>query len=774
MNPQNNQTPPEDDLQANTSLAGSGATGDFRPFVSGSFNLSIPNEAGKLQPGDLLGDYEIISLLGVGGMGYVYKAKHRILNKIYALKTLDYEKVNETAWRRLQLEAQAIARMNHPNIIAIHNLGLHDGVLPFYVMDLLVGENLADLLVRTGPLPLAEALPIFIGVAAGLGYAHKKGIIHRDIKPGNIFLLKEKDATGSRVKLVDFGIAKLSGVEAEVQNLTTAGEIFGSPYYMSPEHCDGKRIDARSDIYSVGCTFFEILTGATPFRGANSIQTMLMHQSQQAPRLSKVTGGKVFPEALEEMIATMLEKAPMDRYQNLEEVGLDLEDILQDLKSSTSERTSKDTESENGRSKHPIQFALKVCLAAAVLLAAGGTLAYWLIEENKRPAAPVKPIENSGITPAVSTANISTTAATATATSTSTTSSSENKTIGASEDTGKTEVSSTSVASVTSSDATSPNASSPNASSPNATSPNATSPVTDATTDSSDRLSSVIRPIKPYFDQVVDDKGVSKLKFDFGADYTLGFLEVEGQERLIPAQGIQLVPLGKEITLQCSQDLVDNPWLLDGFSPHDLSGLVFKSSRLLDRGVVSHILRLEDLKKLSISSSPNAPSAPNSFNGECLRRLDGLKQLKMLELVDTRLGGSDLAALNRLKRFKHLTYSPLQEPSVLLTALTPSKNLTELTLERGVLSVEDFRAIASCSNLRVLRVNDTQMDNQSMSELAALSNLKFLEARQSSLDKQCLKSLRKMKKLQALTISWPKMEAIDTVDFSTALGIPVH
>jgi len=749
MNPQNNPTPPEDDLQANTSLAGSGATGDFRPFVSGSSNLSIPNEAGKLQPGDLLGDYEIISLLGVGGMGYVYKAKHRILNKIYALKTLDYEKVNETAWRRLQLEAQAIARMNHPNIIAIHNLGLHDGVLPFYVMDLLVGENLADVLVRTGPLPLVEALPIFIGVAAGLGYAHKKGIIHRDIKPGNIFLLKEKDATGSRVKLVDFGIAKLSGVEAEVQNLTTAGEIFGSPYYMSPEHCDGKRIDARSDIYSVGCTFFEILTGVTPFRGANSIQTMLMHQSQQAPRLSKVTGGKVFPEALEEMIATMLEKAPMDRYQNLEEVGLDLEDILQDLKSSTSERTSKDTESESGRSKHPIQFALKVCLAAAVLLAAGGTLAYWLIEENKRPAAPVKPSSSSLGSP-------------------------ENKTIGASEGTGKTEAGTTSAASVTSPSSTSPSDISSSVTSSDATGPNTASPVTDATTDSSDRLSPVIRPIKPYFDQVVDDKGVSKLKFDFGVDYTLGFLEVEGQERLIPAQGIQLVPLGKEITLQCSQDLVDNPWLLDGFSPHDLSGLVFKSSRLLDRGVVSHILRLEDLKRLSISSSPNAPGSPRSFDGECLRRLDGLKQLKMLELVDTRLGGSDLAALNRLKRFKHLTYSPLQEPSVLLTALAPSKNLTELTLERGVLSVEDFRAIASCSNLRVLRVNETQMDNQSMSELTALSNLKFLEARQSLLDKQCLKSLRKMKKLQGLTISWPKMEAIDTVDFSTALGIPVH
>jgi serine/threonine protein kinase len=257
MNPPKNPPPSDEELQGSTSLAGSGGNGDFRPFISGSTNLPAADEAGKLQPGELLGDYEIISLLGVGGMGFVYKARHRVLNKIYALKTLNYEKVNEIAWRRLQLEAQAIARMNHPNIIAIHNLGLHDGVLPFYVMDLLEGENLADVLTRAGALSLEDALPVFVGVASGLGYAHKKGIIHRDIKPGNIFLLKEKDATGSRVKLVDFGIAKLSGVEAEVQNLTTAGEIFGSPYYMSPEHCDGKRIDARSDIYSLGCTFFE-------------------------------------------------------------------------------------------------------------------------------------------------------------------------------------------------------------------------------------------------------------------------------------------------------------------------------------------------------------------------------------------------------------------------------------------------------------------------------------------------------------------------------------
>lgn len=223
---------------------------------------------GKLKPLDLVGEnYEIISLLGVGGMGYVYRVRHRILQKLFAMKTLSAQHVTEIAWRRLQVEAQAIARMNHPNIIGIHNLGLHEDRLPYYVMDLLDGEALADRLKREKTLSLMQALPLFIEVCSGLAYAHKKGIIHRDIKPGNIILLNQPDSSGATIKIVDFGIAKLSGVsDPNNQHLTSMGEVFGSPYYMSPEQCIGSRIDARSDIYSLGCTLFEALVGHPPLR----------------------------------------------------------------------------------------------------------------------------------------------------------------------------------------------------------------------------------------------------------------------------------------------------------------------------------------------------------------------------------------------------------------------------------------------------------------------------------------------------------------------------
>ncbi len=293
---------------------------DAKPYISDN----------KLKPGDIIGDnYVIIELLGIGGMGYVYKVRHSILEKIYAMKTISGEQISEMAWRRLQVEAQAIARINHPNIVGIHNLGIHQGKIPYYVMDYLKGNNLAQILKKKRHLSLEQSLPLFIEICKGLGFAHKKGIVHRDIKPGNIVILDEADFNGARVKIVDFGIAKLAGtVDPDNQKLTTIGEVFGSPLYMSPEQCDGKKIDARSDIYSLGCTFFEILCGEVPFHGENPVATMLMHSQAKPPTLYEASGLD-FPESMENLVATMLAKAPMDRYPNLESVAEDLQNILE-------------------------------------------------------------------------------------------------------------------------------------------------------------------------------------------------------------------------------------------------------------------------------------------------------------------------------------------------------------------------------------------------------------------------------------------------------------
>jgi serine/threonine protein kinase len=356
-----------------------------------------------LEVGQIVGgDYLVLAWIGSGGMGNVYRVRHQIMQREYALKTLAAEKINETAWRRFQNEAQAIARLNHPNIVGIYNLGLHDGTLPYYVMDLLQGQTLQEMIRQSGPLETEPALKIFQEVCAGIGYAHKKGIIHRDIKPANIIVLEEEQG-GSRVKIVDFGIAKLTGGHHEsVQKLTTAGEIFGSPSYMSPEQCQGGKIDARSDIYSLGCTLFEVLTGTPPFKGNSVVETLLQHQNAERPTLKNASRGKEFPAVLEQMVATMLARAPINRYQSMERVGEDLAAIAAGKNAAISpyrpasqaanqwQNTANNEQPNVGQlsaaSQPRANFSQfkAIVTAAAVLIAIVSSVIWWLFERPRK------------------------------------------------------------------------------------------------------------------------------------------------------------------------------------------------------------------------------------------------------------------------------------------------------------------------------------------------------------------------------------------------------
>ncbi len=288
----------------------------------------------ELKPGQVIADrYTVIEELGRGGMGVVYKVNQFALSRLMALKTIDASDISDAIWRRFQQEAKATSLLDHQNLISVHDFGLLEDRHPYFVMDLVEGTTLAKRIETGAPLSVEEALPIMIQVCFGLAYAHDLGIVHRDIKPSNIMLCKTAIGTAnSTVKIVDFGIAKLHANEgSESQGLTRTGEIFGSPLYMSPEQCLGLPVDHRSDIYAVGCVFFEALAGVPPFQGNSALATMMKHQSEDAPTLKEVTLGKEFPDQIEKLISRLLTKDPDQRYQSLKAVARDLSLLQQGM-----------------------------------------------------------------------------------------------------------------------------------------------------------------------------------------------------------------------------------------------------------------------------------------------------------------------------------------------------------------------------------------------------------------------------------------------------------
>jgi len=281
----------------------------------------------EFAPGEIVADrYKVVSVVGRGGFGCVYKVFQLLLKKEFALKTLNPTNMSAVTISRFSKEAQAAGRLDHPNLVRAVDFGMIEGVQPYLVMDFVEGPTLSQYLRQRGRIDLKEALQMFIPISMAMGYAHKEGVVHRDLKPSNI-ILSPLDANSSQFipKIVDFGIAKIQfGDESQALTLTGAGDVFGTPLYMSPEQCAGIGVDSRSDIYALGCMLFEALTGAPPFRGSNALETMMQHGLSPLPSLKEASLGLVFPSALEKVLAKMLAKEPRDRYQSCLHVAEDL------------------------------------------------------------------------------------------------------------------------------------------------------------------------------------------------------------------------------------------------------------------------------------------------------------------------------------------------------------------------------------------------------------------------------------------------------------------
>lgn len=290
------------------------------------YRVRIPDDAKDLLVGQTLKDnYYVLSILGHGGMSVVYKGKMRSRKRIVAIKTLRVAGVgDDLIVKRFQREAELLLHLNHPRIVQVHEHGYTSRGQPYFVMDYLTGRNLSDVIRKNGPLPPDRVRHIFSQVCGAVDHAHRCGVIHRDLKPGNIMLLKQ-DGDRDFVKVVDFGIARF---QEEAQRLTRLGEVWGSPIYMSPEQCMGAQLDVRSDIYSVGIALYESLTGQVPFLGKNYVDTM-SKQIGEAPRpLSEVVPGISVPPNLEQVVMKALAKEPENRYQTMAELREDLENAF--------------------------------------------------------------------------------------------------------------------------------------------------------------------------------------------------------------------------------------------------------------------------------------------------------------------------------------------------------------------------------------------------------------------------------------------------------------
>src|SRR5208283_1687854 len=345
------------------------------PLLDGSPLSSVEERGPALKPGDKLGSFQIIALIGKGGMGEVYRARDPRLKRDVAIKTLpsgfaaDRDRI-----ARFEREARAASALNHPNIVSVHDIGCEGGV-SFIVSELVDGETLARMIQR-GPLPLRKLVEVSTQICDGLAAAHAAGVIHRDLKPGNIMLTRD-----GRVKILDFGLARQShaiGVNSTTMEESHPGLIMGTPGYMSPEQVRGETTDARSDIFSLGVILYEMASGKPAFRGTSSVEVMNSILKDEPPELPPAS-----PPALDRIVRRCIEKQPARRFQSAADLGFALNAIP----------TSNLTAAKRGRG---VRWKPVVAAVAALALAAGAAAYLWITRPTPPRVTHVEQITHDG------------------------------------------------------------------------------------------------------------------------------------------------------------------------------------------------------------------------------------------------------------------------------------------------------------------------------------------------------------------------------------------
>lgn len=678
-----------------TQVSGLFASNDQkRTFISG-----IQGGGRNFLPGDIIdGTYQLTKLLGRGGMGVVYSCRHLTLGSEYALKLLNGKELTDEHWKRFRSEGLALAKLNHPGIVAIYNMGVEQNQWPYYVMELLSGETLESLIHDSGFLPPDQCVGYFVRLAEALETAHNSGIVHRDIKPGNIMLLRDVAGKISGIKLVDFGIARLSKKNFAELAETATGLVFGTPYYMSPEQCQGKKVDERSDIYSLGCTLFEALTGTVPFQGRNTVETFMMHLSKKVPTL-KGRSGREFSPSLEACLAKMLEKDPGERYQSMGQLIHDLKrlaqgkEILVDPAKKTLPPSRRDTvklTSAESSLQGPKQSGKKsesrliAAVVLAVFLSLIGLVLAFVLTPKHRAGSTVglisKKAHFEGVRDRMN--------------------NEEAPSAGATQDFGE------------DFDFTELNVS------------QALSKWTKDEAEWRKRFSD--------FGQYPENlshkfRSTDKRRYLFPINFSFGQIQINGS-RPRAAMGTIFVPPRAKIYWSGDCLLKENPVVLSKFNDDELSGveLVFKRPH----EALNYIRNWKQLEYLSFFNTITRAVTPeydeSMLAAEDLPLLENFPKLKGLGLAGTKLTGDTIVKMPLLHRINCLKIKRIENVQALIDYLPKLDNIHELWLVDVRTTDDQIGQLAAMKNLQVLRIRRGKLTPKSLSQFKKLKHLKHL------------------------------------------------
>lgn len=669
--------------------------------------------------------YRVLEPLGKGGMGEVYKVEHITLNKEMALKLLPSDNFSDDMWRRFKKEVHAASTLDHANLVKVFDFGLLPDKTPFYTMELVKGVSLSRMIRDQGPAGAQRCLAIFIPVCFALQYVHEHQIVHRDIKPGNIMINEDKSGRITDVKVLDFGIAKKVGQDrTETNSLTKPGEIVGSPFYMSPEQSEGKQVDARSDIYSLGCSLFHALTGAPPYRAKNAVSLAMLHTTSSIP--SVISQNSALPEDLDYVVSTMLAKDPLERYQSMKEVVLDLIAIKAgnrppSLKHTNSNRRSipprqtksqtvvaaenDDDDDDDGEDilskKNMTIAALAVALLAAVTFGAMS-----IFSAGHHSSNPSDPGSENG--------DDSTGSVTSSHNLLSEKQLDNNGLFDFKLHKDNKKLEEEKVESNVSKE-----------------------PI---------KLTETDKPTIFFSKRGFTEGGKAVRVFDFPDDTNFGTIYSSDRSKHVACKGNVTLPVDGQFIFVPSQEFIKSPLFLARFRSDELEEIDFSGVSGVTDEHVKACENLLSLQKLNLNNT--------DITRKSIASLNKLTNLSALRIFGTSVNGEDLTKLNNLKKLHLLEARMIEACPALLKALDGSTNLHELKANDTSLKDSDLVHIGHLSNLQVLSIgNNPLLTAKGLNQLVGLKHLNNLSLYGVWIDADCCEALGKIKSLQAVKVS---------------------